>query len=50
MIDETTVISIGDDEATLGDESVEVLVRGLRDIQVSLADIVDCFVVDHKLE
>jgi hypothetical protein len=49
VIDETTVISTVYEWTTLGDKSVEVLVGGLRDIQVSLADIVDCFIVDHKL-
>jgi hypothetical protein len=50
VIDETTIISMEDEGDTLGDESVEVLVRGLGDIQVSLADIVDGFIVDHELE
>ena len=34
----------------MGDKSVEVLVGGLRDVQVSLADVVNSFIVDHELE
>ena len=49
MIEETTVISTVRKGSTLGDKSVEVLVRGLRDIQVSLADVVDSFIVNHEL-
>jgi hypothetical protein len=37
-------------DGTLCDESVEVLIRGLGNIQVSLADVIDGFIVDHKLE
>jgi len=33
----------------LSDETVEVFVGGLRDIQVSLADIVNSLVINHKL-
>ena len=35
---------------TLSNESVEVLIGRLRDIQVSLADVVDSLIVDHELQ
>ena len=33
----------------MGDETIEVLVGRLRNIQIPLTNIVNCFIVNHEL-
>ena len=49
MIEETTAIRRRVKKSTLGNKTVKIVIRGLGDIQITLANVVNSLVVNHEL-